>query len=112
MKAAARLVAVLGAVLVAWLLFRAAPRDVELVYDLSHVPGATGLTVRITRGGEWVRSGDFQLGPGGAQVRQHVKLQDGAYALEYGVATPAGPVRGQRPLEISESGLIVLPLGP
>lgn len=111
MKVAARLVAVLGAAVVAWLLFRAAPRDVELVYDVSRVAGATALTVRIHRGDEWVRSADFRLG-GGGQVRQRVKLQDGSYALDYGLDTPAGPVRGRRALEISESGLIVLPLGP
>lgn len=112
MKAGARIVAVLGAALVAWLLYRAAPRDVTLVYDVSRAQGATGLSVRIQRGDRWIRSADFELPTPGGQVRQEVKLRDGAYVVQYGLYAPAGTSRGERELQVTESGVIVLPLGP
>jgi len=41
-----------------------------------------------------------------------VKLRDGAYVVQYGLYAPAGTSRGERELQVTESGVIVLPLGP
>ena len=43
--ALARAVAILGAVAIGAFLCRASPREVTLVYDVSAIPGATGLDV-------------------------------------------------------------------
>lgn len=110
MKALARLLLVAGAVGIGALLFRAAPRELELVYDLGGTPGATSVEVEIRRGGELVRRA--ALRPAGSQLRHAVRLPDGEYTLAYRVATPAGAVAGERALEVREGGTIVLPLGP
>lgn len=112
MKALARLVAVLGAVGIGLFLFRAAPREVVLVYDLSRAPGSTSVAVELRQGGEVVRRAELSVPAAATQVRHHVQLPDGDYALEYRVATSAGTLQGRRPLTVGESGTIVLPLGP
>jgi hypothetical protein len=117
-KAAARLVAVAGAAVVAWMLFRAAPREVTLVYETGPREAAAVLEVRIQRGPELLRRAEFRLPPGGAQVRHTVRLRDGRYQVRYRLApeapatTAGGPVEGVRDLEVSEGGTIVLALGP
>lgn len=112
-RGAARLVAILGAVLVGGLLWRAAPHDVTLVYDVSRVPGATAVEVTLSRDGATYRRAELAVAGGGAgQARHDVSLPDGAYRLDFQVATPAGKVSGSRDLEVREAGTIVLPLGP
>lgn len=111
MKAGARLVAVLGAVAVGWLLFGEGPRDVVLVYDLGEAPRPSSLEVRVRRGGETVRRAVFSVPAGGAPIRHALKLPDGSYALGWWVEAPDGPREGERTLEIREDGTIVLPIG-
>jgi hypothetical protein len=111
-RAAARLAAVLGAVGIGWVLFREAPREVVLVYDLSRTPGATSVHVEVKRGAEVVRRAALTVPAPAGQVRHRVELPDGDYALDFRVATPSGAVAGRRPLEVREAGTVVLPLGP
>jgi hypothetical protein len=111
LRPAARLVAVLGAVGVGWLLLDASPRDVVLVYDLSRDPGATSLEVEIRERGEVVRRAQLRVVPG-EQSRHPVRLRDGTYTLGWRVERPGGPRAGERELVVDGEGTIVLPLGP
>ncbi len=111
MKQAARAVAILGAVAVAWLLFGRAPRDVTLVYDLSAVPDARGLEVEVVRGGEVLRHAEFRLAGRAGPIEHEVKLPDGDYLLRGRIDVPGGGRPFEKPLEVHESGTIVLPLG-
>jgi hypothetical protein len=109
MKQAARLVLLAGAVAIGLFLFRAAPRDVTLVYALD--PPAPGLVVEVLRGAEVVRRAEFTLGASPpAQVRHEVKLTDGDYLLRLTVRGPAGERRAEKPITVSESGTIVVPV--
>ena len=110
MRPLVRLLLLAGALGVGALLFRAAPRQVDLVYDLRGAPGATSVEVEIRRGGELVRRAELRAD--GSQVRHAVRLPDGEYVLAFRVASPAGAVAGERALEVREAGTIVLPLGP
>jgi hypothetical protein len=107
----ARLLALSGALGVGLFLFRASPRDVELVYDL-RAPGATALEVEIRRGGELVRHAEFRVDGAERPIRHPVRLTDGDYVLAWRITARGGPVQGERPLEIREEGTVVLPLGP
>ena len=110
MRKIGRLLLLAGALGVGALLFRATPRQLELVYDLGGTPGATSVEVEIRRDGQLVRRAELRVS--GAQLHHPVRLPDGEYLLDYRVATPSGPVSGQRPLEVREAATIVLPLGP
>lgn len=112
MRAIARLVALAGALGVAWLLFRDGPQEVVLVYDLARVPGATRVEVALYRDGALVRRAELAAPRDGGRLRHAVQLSGGAYRLDFQVAAPGGPVRGTRALEIEEPGTIVLSLGP
>ncbi len=111
MRALGRLLLLAGAIGVGALLFRAAPRQLELVYDLGRTPGATSVEVEIRRGDELVRRAALRVTPG-VQLRHPVRLPDGDYRLAFRVATPDGAVAGERALEVREAGTVVLPLGP
>ena len=111
MRLAARLVAVLGAVAVAWLLFGHAPKDVTLVYDVSSVPDARALEIEVVRGGEVLRHAEFRLAAGEGRVTHGVKLPEGDYLLRGRIVSPAGATPFERPVEVHEAGTIVLPLG-
>ena len=108
-KPLARLVALLGAIAVGWFVFSRAPRDVVLVYDVA-VPGASALEVDLRRGDALVRHAEFRL-HGGGEVRHAVRLPEGEYALAWRVAAPGGARTGERAVEVTEAGTIVLPLG-
>lgn len=110
MRALGRLLLLAGAVGVGALLFRAAPRQLELVYDLGRASGATSVEVEIRRGGELVRRATLKAD--GPQVHHPVRLPDGEYVLAFRVASPAGAFAGERALEVREAGTIVLPLAP
>ena len=110
MRRAARLLALLGAVALGYLLFRSSPREVVLVYDLSGAPGARALEVVLRRGDEVVRRARFEAPA--AQVRHPVELTDGSYRLAFRVERPGGALQGERALAVSEAGTIVLALGP
>ncbi|HUL60742.1 MAG TPA: hypothetical protein VLU43_15785 [Anaeromyxobacteraceae bacterium] len=112
MRQAARLFALLGAAAVGLVLFRSSPRDVKLVYDLARAPGAAGLDVEIRRGAETVRRAELRVAPGSPLVTHEVRLPDGDYALVVRVARPGAPFRVDRPLDVRESGTVVIPLGP
>lgn len=112
MRSPFRLLLLAGAVGTGALLFRAAPRQLELVYDLGGLPGATSLEVEIRRqGGELIRRAELRVAAD-RQLRHAIRLPDGQYRLAYRVATPAGAIAGERPLEVREAGTIVLPLAP
>ncbi|GAO04769.1 hypothetical protein [Anaeromyxobacter sp. PSR-1] len=106
-----RLLLLAGAIGVGALLFRAAPRDVELVYDVRGIPGATGLEVEVRRGAELMRRAELRVPAGQALVHHPVRLPDGAYRLDIRVESPEGAVAIERPLEVREAGTVVLPLG-
>ena len=109
MRRLARLVAVVGAVAVGWLLLGRGPKDVVLVYDVG-ARDATALEVALRRGGDVVRRAEFRTDRSGP-IRHALRLPEGDYVLAWRVATPAGPREGERPLEVRESGTIVLPIG-
>jgi hypothetical protein len=108
-KSVARLVALLGAIAVGYLLFSASPRDVVLVYDLDGAR-ATSLEVEIRRAGEVVRRAELSA-RGAGQLRHPVRLPDGDYVVAWRLEGEGGARSGERPLEVSEDGTVVLPLG-
>ncbi|MFT3916061.1 MAG: hypothetical protein QM704_18815 [Anaeromyxobacteraceae bacterium] len=110
MKPLARLVAVLGAVGVGVFLFRSAPRDVVLVYGLPPSPAPAVLEVELVRGGEPVRHAELAAPTAGGEVRHAVKLSDGTYVLRWRLGQGASARAGERPLEVTEDGTIVVPL--
>jgi hypothetical protein len=107
----ARLIALLGAIGVGWLLLDARPRDVVLVYDVRSVPDATALEVDMRSGSDLVRHARLRVDPG-REARHPVKLREGTYVLSWRIERPSGPVRGERELVVAGEGTIVLPLGP
>jgi hypothetical protein len=106
----ARVVGLLGAVGIGWLLLDARPRDVVLVYDVRSAPGATALEVDLKRGEELVRHARIRVDAG--EVRHAVRLREGAYVLSWRLERPEGALRGERELVVAGEGTIVLPLGP
>lgn len=108
MKAAARLLLLAGAVAVGLFLFRANPREVTLVYGLPG-GGARTVEVEILHGGEVLRRAELRVGPDG-QARHTVRLPDGAYLLRLRIAGDGPPRQVERPLAVSESGPVVIPL--
>ncbi len=112
MKAAARAVAILGAVAVGWLLFGAGPKDVTLVYDVSAVPQARAVEVEVVRAnGDVLRRAELRIPAGESRVEHKLKLPEGDYVLRGRVDAPAGPRPFRKPLEVREAGTIVLALG-
>jgi hypothetical protein len=106
-RAFARLVAVVGAVLVGALLLRAAPKDMVLVYGLPAAAEARSLEVDIRLGDELVRHAEFRVAPDRREVRHPVRLPRGEYALAWHL----GALAGERPLSVEDGGTVVLPLG-
>ncbi len=111
MKVAARVVGILGAVAVAWVLFSRGPKDVVLVYDVAGVPRAEALEVEVVRGGEVLRRAEFRLAGRGGRVEHEVKLPEGDYVVRGRIVGPGGATSFERPVEVREAGTIVLPLG-
>jgi methionine-rich copper-binding protein CopC len=106
----ARILALLGAIGIGYLLFSAAPRDVVLVYDLAGTPGASSLEVEIRRGGDVVRHAELATRDGG-QLRHPVRLPEGDYVVGWRLTGVDGVRSGERPLEVREDGTVVLSLG-
>jgi hypothetical protein len=110
-RPAARLLFIGGAVAVALVFFRASPRDVTLVYALGDA-GAREVEIDIRKAGETVRHAEFRA-PHAAQLRHDVRLTDGEYEVRVRVAPGDGPPRlVDRTITVTESGTIVLPVGP
>ena len=112
MKGLARLLFLAGAVGIGLFLFRAAPRDLTLVYGLGDAP-ARSLDVEIRRGQEIVRHAEFRF-PGGAaprSVSHRVRLTDGDYVVRATVTAEGAPRAVERAITVIESGTIVIPLG-
>ena len=107
MKALSRAVLLVGAVAVGALLFRAAPREVTLVYGLPPGPPPAALAVEIRRGDELVRRAEILVPAGAREVRHPVRLPDG----DYRVVVRAGAAVFERTVTIVEAGTVVLPLG-
>jgi hypothetical protein len=112
MKRAARLLFLAGAVAIALFFLRAAPRDVTLVYDVQG-SGARSLEVDIEKAGVAVRRAEFRLPEGApSQVSHRVRLTDGEYLLRLTVDAGGVARRLERPITVTESGTIVVPVGP
>ena len=112
MRRAARLLFLLGAVAIGVFLVRAAPRDVTLVYEVQG-QGPRILEVDVEKAGAEVRRAEFRLAAGAPpQVSHRVRLTDGDYLLRLAVTTGGTTRRLERPIAVSESGTIVVPLGP
>jgi hypothetical protein len=107
-KRLARLLALVGALAVGFVLFGRGSKDVVLVYDVG--PDATELEVALRRGGEVVRRAEFRRHDT-EPVRHALRLPEGDYQLAWRVVSPAGARAGERALEVRESGTIVLPIG-
>lgn len=112
MKLLARLLLVAGALGLGWFLFRAAPRDVVLVYGVSALGAPATLEVEVRRGPDLVRRAELLVPPGGGEVRHPLRLPDGAYVVSWRLAAGAKAWRGERPLDVSEDATLVVPLGP
>lgn len=111
MRQAARLFFLAGAVAVALFLVRAAPRDVTLVYEVAG-SGARALEVDIEKAGVAVRRAEFRVPDGApAQVSHLVRLPDGDYLLRITVTSGGAARRLERPITVTESGTIVVPVG-
>lgn len=111
MKAVARLVAVVGAVAVGAFLFSERARDVALVYDVGAVPGARAVAFELRRGSEVLRRGELTVPAGAAQVTHAVRLPAGTYELAWRLSSASPELAGERVLEITDEGTIVLALG-
>ena len=101
-----------GAVAIGLFLFRAAPRDVTLVYgQLGADVGAVDVDVK--RGGEAIRHAEFRFGAGGAPpaITHRVRLTDGDYVIRLVITSSSGRRALDRPVHVTESGTIVIPLG-
>jgi hypothetical protein len=116
---AARLLFLAGAVAIGLFLVRAAPRELTLVYGLEGQP-ARALTVDIRRGAETLRHAEFRFTAGAPpSVSHQVRLPDGDYVLDltlYPRSPPGGGAAGgerrvERPISVTASGTIVIPLG-
>ncbi len=111
MKQAARLVLLLGAVAIGLPLLRANTREVTLVYGLAAGRTVTRLEVEIRKGNEEIRRVEFRF-PAGAppQVRHEVRLPDGPYDLVVHIFDAGQARTVERPLVVTESGTIVVPV--
>jgi hypothetical protein len=107
----ARLVGLVGAALVGWLLLGARPHDVVLVYDASSAPDATAIEVDLrSAAGALLRHARIQL-HAGEQARHPLRLRDGRYALAWRLDRPSGTLTGERTIDVEGDETIVLPLG-
>ena len=103
---------VVGALGVGWYLFRAAPRDVTLVYGVRPPGAPAALEVEIRRGEELVRRSELAVPAAGGEVRHPVRLKDGAYALTWRLAAGSTAWTGRQALDVSEDATVVLSVGP
>ncbi|HUK67008.1 MAG TPA: hypothetical protein VLV17_09295 [Anaeromyxobacteraceae bacterium] len=111
MKALARLVFLAGALAIGLFLFRAAPRDVTLVYALKS-PGIRSLEVEIDKGGTPVRRAEFRLATSDSrEIAHRVRLTDGDYLLHFTLRGDGPDRRLERSVSITEAGTVVLPVG-
>ena len=111
MKRWARLVALVGAVLVGWFLLGARPHDVVLVYDVSSAPDATAVEVDLrSAAGSLLRHARIRL-HAGEQARHPVRLRDGSYELAWRLDRPSGALAGERTIDVAGDETIVLSLG-
>ena len=107
-----RLLFLAGAVGIGLFLLRAAPRDVTLLYAVGGSRGRA-LEVDIEKGGESIRRAEFRLADGTpAQVSHRLRLTDGEYVLRLTLMVGGASRRVDRPITVSESGTIVIPIEP
>jgi hypothetical protein len=111
-KAAARLLLLLGAAALGLFFLRAAPHDVTLVYPLPDPAGVSALEVDVRRGAETIRHAEFRFPEGAPDaVRHPVRLSAGDYAVALRLARRDGPPRRLAALfTVQEGGPIVLSL--
>jgi hypothetical protein len=104
-------VLLVGGVALGLYLFRAAPRDVTLVYDFGRA-APRSLEVEIAEGGRTVRQAELRPAAGApGQVIHRVRLTDGEYTIRL-TWDGGGPGRSlERRVTVEESGTVVLPIG-
>lgn len=117
MKLLARFLLLAGALGVGWFLFRAAPRDVVLVYGMGPSAGPAVLEVDVLRRtaqgrDELVRHAELAAPAAGGELRHPVRLPDGSYLLRWRLGQGAAARAGERAIEVSEDATLVLPLTP
>jgi len=109
-KAALRLLLLLGLAALGLYVFREVPRSVALVYAIDDAPGVRRVDVEILRGNGPLRQAEFRFPAGAPPQFQHdVKLTDGEYQVVVRVWRLAGPPRRSvLPVTVAESGPVVL----
>ncbi len=106
-----RLVFLAGAVAIGLFLFHAAPRDVTLVYGLAGT-SAEALDVDVVHDGTVLRHSEFHFAAGTPPTASHhVRLPDGDYLVRATIVAHGTARLVERPIHVSESGPIVIPLG-
>ena len=109
MKLAARLVFLAGAVGIGLLLFGVGPREVTLVYGVAG--GVRTVEVVIARGGEVLRRAELRVA-GDRPPSHRVRLPDGEYLLRLNLLGDGPPRHIEKSITVTESGTLVIPLGP
>jgi hypothetical protein len=109
-KAALRLLLLLGFAAIGLFVFREVPRNVSLVYALDDAGVVRRVVVEVFRGDTALRQAEFRFPTGApAQIRQDVKLTDGQYRVVVRVWRLNGaPRRAVLPVTVAEGGPIVL----
>ncbi|MCA9533913.1 MAG: hypothetical protein KC593_09545 [Myxococcales bacterium] len=108
----ARLVAVVGVLVVLAQFLPAIPREVQLRYDLGPAHATVqGLELVYQAGDEDLASARFGFGEEGPRLVEHsVRLTPGSYDVRATLHTPAGPLRFIRHFEAPADGLVRLEL--
>jgi len=112
-KVALRLLLLLGFGALGLFVLREVPRSVTFVYAIDDAPAVRKVEIEVRRGTSVIRQAEFRFPAGApAQVQHEVKLPDGDYGVAVRVWGSTGPPRlTLRPVTVSESGSIVLPIG-
>jgi hypothetical protein len=110
LKAALRLLLLLGFAAIGLFVFREVPRTVSLVYAVDDAPTVRRVDVEIFRGDSALRQAEFRFPAGApAQFQQDVKLTDGQYRVVVRVWRGGGaPRRAVLPVTVAESGPVIL----
>jgi len=109
-KVAARFVFLAAAVGAGLLLFRAGPREVTLVYGVAD-GRVRAVEVVIVRGDEVLRRAELRVA-GEGPPSHRVRLPDGDYLLRVDLFGDGPPRHVEKSITVTESGTLVIPLGP
>ncbi len=112
MRGPLRLLLLLGLAAGGLWAFRETPRAITLVYALEDPATVRRVDVEVRSGDASLRRAELRFPEGAPDRVQHeVRLRDGSYRLEVRVVRADGSARVQvLPLEVAESGPVVLPV--